>query len=90
MVLQYIYSNNSVEEGYETRKVTNKNKKLYFYLDRIIKIKKTNFLVYEHYNNNNHSCINGYKSCDKVNKNNFIFVFVPENDEFNLFKMLWW
>ena len=52
MVLQYIYSNNIVEEGYETRKVTNKNKKLYFYLDRIIKIKKTNFLIYEYYNNN--------------------------------------
>ena len=80
MVLQYIYSNNSVEEGYETREVTNKNKKLYFYL-AIIKIKKTNFLIYEHYNDNNHSCINGYKSYDKVNKNNFMFIFVHENDE---------
>ena len=63
------------------KKIENINKELYFYLGKIVKVKKTNFLIYEHYNGSNNSCINGYKSCGKVNNKNFKFICVPENDE---------
>ena len=77
----YKYTNNSQEEGYNTREITDRNKKLYFFGDRIIKAKKTKFIPNLHYNYSSHSCINGYKSCGKVESQNFRLFCVPENDE---------
>ena len=77
----YIYTNNSFEEGYESREVSNKNKKLYFFNNKIIRVNTTKFLIYEHYNSSNHSCIDGYKSCGKVSNKIFTSLCVPKDDE---------
>ena len=77
----YIYTNNSFEEGYESRKITDQNKKLYFYNNKIVKVKTTKFLINEHYNSTNHTCIDGYKSCGKVSNKNFTVICVPKDDE---------
>ena len=68
---EYKYNNNSYEEGYNTKEIKNRYLKTYYYNNKIIKTKKTNYIVNKHYNKSTHSCINGYKSCGKVAGKNF-------------------
>ena len=78
---EYKYNNNSYEEGYNTKEIKNRYLKTYYYNNKIIKTKKTNYIVNKHYNKSTHSCINGYKSCGKVAGKNFRLFCVPEKDE---------
>ena len=84
----YIYNNNSVEDGYETREIIDRYKKIYFYNSIIVKAKTTKFLINEHYSNDNHYCINGYKSCGKVESKTFKYFCVPEGDECPIKKLV--
>ena len=78
---EYKYTNNSYEEGYETREITNRYKEIYYFYDTIVKTKKTTFITNTHYDHSTHSCINGYKSCGKVENQNFRLFCVPENSD---------
>ena len=85
---EYKYTNESFEDGYEAKEITNRYKEIYYFNDKVIKVKKTQYMTNLHYNVSTHSCVSGYKSCGKVENQFFRLFCVPESDECPIKKLV--